>query len=85
MGFISDISRLMKVATKPDKRELWLIIRVTLLGMGLLGLLGYIIKIAGNEIFNVKPVSNTSTPTGTAAFLIIQILFPLIPYVLNLI
>ena len=82
MGFISDISRLMKVATKPDRKELWLIIRVTLLGMGLLGLLGFIIKIASGNILNIKASSSTTLPFGVVVFFIVQPIFALIPHLI---
>jgi protein translocase SEC61 complex gamma subunit len=52
MGFISDIKRLMKVSTKPDKEEIWLVVRVTVIGMGVLGFLGYIIKLTTDVITN---------------------------------
>ena len=77
------VSRLMKFATKPDRKELWLVIRVTLLGMGLLGLLGFVIKLSGMNIFYAKTGSNPTTPTNTAAFLIIQIIVPLIPHLFS--
>ena len=51
MGFVADISRLLRVATKPDRTEVWLVIRVTAVGMGVLGLLGFLIKISFESIF----------------------------------
>lgn len=54
MGFRNDVSRLLKVATKPDRKEIWLVIRVTAVGMGLLGLLGFLIKLAGDSIFKLS-------------------------------
>lgn len=65
MGFMSDVSRLMKVATKPDRREMWLVIRVTAIGMIGLGLIGFIIKLAGDVIMNgIKSGSSPSSTTG---------------------
>ena len=54
MGFRNDVSRLLKVATKPDRKEIWLVIRVTAVGMGLLGLMGFLIKIAFDSILKVS-------------------------------
>lgn len=69
---MADISRLMKVATKPDRREIWLLIRVTALGMAGLGLLGFLIKLVGNVVFSAKtPSTATSAPVSTG--LIIQL------------
>ena len=79
MGFFSDISRLLKVSTKPDRKEIMLIIRVTILGMGLLGLLGFILKIIGNEIFYAKPEPTSSTPSGAAILILFQLFSFLAP------
>ncbi len=65
MGFMADVSRLMKVATKPDRKELWLVIRVTTLGMLGLGLLGFLIKLVGNVLFAAQ--GPTATQTSAAA------------------
>jgi protein translocase SEC61 complex gamma subunit len=54
MGFKNDVQRLLKVATKPDRKEIWLVIRVTAVGMGLLGLLGFLIKLAGDSLFQLS-------------------------------
>ena len=54
MGFISDVQRLFKVATKPDRKEIWLVVRVTVVGMGILGLIGFLIKLAGDSIFTLS-------------------------------
>ena len=71
MGFMSDVSRLMKVATKPDRKEMWLVIRVTALGMSGLGLLGFLIKLASEVIFVAK--SNTGSSTSSAAAFVMQL------------
>lgn len=78
MGFMADLSRLMKVATKPDRRELWLVIRVTALGMSALGLLGFLIKLAGSVIFTANHPTNTGTTGTTAVALIIQLVHVLV-------
>ena len=78
MGFMSDVSRLMKVATKPDRKEIWLVIRVTALGMSGLGLLGFLIKLASEVVFTVKSPTSAST-TPTAVILQLMHLLPLLP------
>ncbi len=68
MGFMADINRLMKVATKPDRREIWLVIRVTALGMSGLGLLGFLIKLAGDVIFQGSHPASTATTSAVLQF-----------------
>lgn len=41
----------LKLARKPSKRELWLFIKLTLLGIGVLGILAFIIKLIFSYIF----------------------------------
>lgn len=36
--------RVIKIATKPEKEEFWAVAKVTLLGMLVIGVIGYIIK-----------------------------------------
>jgi protein translocase SEC61 complex gamma subunit len=44
-SFLSSARRLMKVAKKPGRDELWLSIKICLLGVLVIGALGYIIKL----------------------------------------
>jgi protein translocase SEC61 complex gamma subunit len=43
--FINDSRRILKLATKPSRKELWMSSRVSLLGMVLVGLVSFIIQI----------------------------------------
>ena len=43
--FINESRRILKLATKPTRKELWLSIRVSLLGLVLVGVLSFIIQI----------------------------------------
>jgi protein translocase SEC61 complex gamma subunit len=43
--FINESRRILKLATKPTRKELWLSIRVSLLGMILVGILSFVIQI----------------------------------------
>jgi protein translocase SEC61 complex gamma subunit len=43
--FIRESRRILKLATKPARKELWLSIRITILGMILVGMVSYIIQI----------------------------------------
>jgi len=44
-SFFSSAGKLLKLAKKPDREELWLSIRICLIGIILIGVVGYIIKI----------------------------------------
>jgi len=43
--FFQSVSRLLKLATKPGRTELWLSIKISLLGIGAIGLIGFVIKL----------------------------------------
>lgn len=40
----------MKLATKPGREELWLSIKISLLGIGAVGLVGFLIKFLASVI-----------------------------------
>jgi protein translocase SEC61 complex gamma subunit len=44
-SFFSSAAKLLKLATKPGRDELWLSIKICLLGIAAIGVVGYIIKI----------------------------------------
>ena len=43
-SWLSQSSRTLKLAVKPDREELWLSIKISVLGIGVVGLIGYVIK-----------------------------------------
>ncbi len=47
-SWLSQAARMLKLANKPDREELWLSIKITLLGMGAVGLVGFVIKLLSN-------------------------------------
>jgi protein translocase SEC61 complex gamma subunit len=49
-SFLSSTRRLMKLAVKPRRDELWISIRICVLGVIVIGVLGYIIKIISSLI-----------------------------------
>lgn len=55
--FLNQCARTMKLAVKPGRSELWLSIKICLLGLGAVGLVGFIIKL----------LSSTLQPGTTAA------------------
>jgi protein translocase SEC61 complex gamma subunit len=42
--FFGSTARLIKLAKKPARDELWLSIKITILGVAAIGVIGYIIK-----------------------------------------
>ncbi|MCX8153903.1 MAG: protein translocase SEC61 complex subunit gamma [Candidatus Bathyarchaeota archaeon] len=44
-SFLSQCARTLKLAVKPGKEELWLSLKISLLGIGAIGLIGFIIKL----------------------------------------
>src|SRR3972149_1584527 len=45
LSFISQADKTMKLAIKPGRSELWLSIKIRLLGIGAIGLIGFVIKL----------------------------------------
>lgn len=43
--FIGSARRLLRVAAKPSREELWMVLRVSLLGVGVVGVIGYIVRV----------------------------------------
>ena len=49
-SFLSQCSRTLKLAAKPGKSELWLSIRICILGIGAIGLIGFVIKLLSSVL-----------------------------------
>ena len=43
--WLSQAAKTLKLATKPDREELWLSIKISILGIGAVGLVGFVIKL----------------------------------------
>ncbi len=43
--WLTQAARTLKLAVKPDREELWLSIKISLLGIGAVGLIGFVIKL----------------------------------------
>jgi protein translocase SEC61 complex gamma subunit len=43
--WLSQASRTLKLASKPDREELWLSIKISALGIGVIGLIGFVIRL----------------------------------------
>lgn len=44
-SWLTQAARTLKLAVKPDREELWLSVKISLLGIGAIGLIGFIIKL----------------------------------------
>ena len=49
-SWLSQASKTLKLATKPGKDELWVSIKVTFIGMGVIGLIGYLIRLVASVL-----------------------------------
>ncbi len=43
--WLSQAARTLKLAVKPGREELWLSVKISLLGIGAIGLIGFLIKL----------------------------------------
>jgi len=48
--FLTQCARTLKLAVKPGRSELWLSIKICLLGLGAVGLVGFIIKLLSSTL-----------------------------------
>ena len=44
-NWLSQAARTLKLAVKPDRSELWLSIKISVLGIGVVGLVGFVIRL----------------------------------------
>jgi len=49
-SFLEQCARTLKLAVKPGKSELWLSIKICFLGIGVVGLIGFVIKLLTSAI-----------------------------------
>lgn len=49
-SFLSQCAKTLRLAIKPDKSELWLSIKICFLGLGVIGVLGFIIKMLASAL-----------------------------------
>lgn len=57
-SWLTQADRTLKLAVKPDREELWLSVKISLLGIGAIGLIGFIIKLLS---FALGGATNTVT------------------------
>ena len=49
-SFLTSARRLLRLATKPGRSELWLSIKICVLGTALVGIIGFIIKLIATTL-----------------------------------
>ena len=49
-SWLEQAGRTLKLASKPDRDELWLSIKISVLGIGAVGLIGFAIKVIAGTI-----------------------------------
>jgi protein translocase SEC61 complex gamma subunit len=49
-SWLTQAARTLKLATKPGREELWLSIKISVLGIGAVGLVGFIIRFIASVI-----------------------------------
>ena len=47
-SWLTQAARTLKLAVKPGREELWLSIKISFLGIGAVGLIGYVVKLLGS-------------------------------------
>jgi protein translocase SEC61 complex gamma subunit len=57
-GFLTQAARTLKLAVKPGRSELWLSIKICLLGIGAIGLIGFVIKLLSSVL---QPSAGSAT------------------------
>ena len=54
--FLAQAARTLKLATKPGRSELWLSIKICVLGISAVGLIGFVIRLLGSVLAPGTPV-----------------------------
>ena len=62
-SWLTQAGRTLKLAVKPGREELWLSIKISLLGIGAVGLIGFVIKLLSYAVGGATSgASVTPTP-----------------------
>jgi len=63
-SFLSQCARTLKLSVKPGTSELWLSIKICFLGIGLIGLIGFVIRLLSSVL---QPGAGATAGGGTTA------------------
>ena len=59
-SWLIQAGRTLKLAVKPGREELWLSIKISLLGIGAIGLIGFVIKLLAYAIGGASAAGTSS-------------------------
>ncbi|MGA2386118.1 MAG: protein translocase SEC61 complex subunit gamma [Candidatus Bathyarchaeia archaeon] len=59
-SWLQQAGRTLKLAIKPGREELWLSIKISLLGIGIIGVIGYVIKLLSWALGSSAASSSTT-------------------------
>ena len=59
-SWLSQAGRTLKLAIKPGREELWLSIKISVLGIGVVGIIGFVIKLLS---YALGGAASGATPT----------------------
>jgi protein translocase SEC61 complex gamma subunit len=60
-SWLSQAGRTLKLAIKPGRDELWLSIKISVLGIGLVGIIGFVIKLLSYAIGGAASGATSTT------------------------
>ncbi len=60
-SWLAQAGRTLKLANKPGREELWLSIKISLLGIGVVGLVGFVIKLLSYALGGAASGSSSTT------------------------
>lgn len=56
-SFLSSCKRLLKLVGRPSREEIWLYIRISVIGIGVLGVMGFVVKFIASMLQAGVPAS----------------------------
>ena len=59
-SWLTQAGRTLKLAVKPGREEVWLSIKISLLGIGAIGLIGFVIKLLAYAIGGASAAGTSS-------------------------
>ncbi len=59
-SWLTQAGRTLKLAVKPGREELWLSIKISLLGIGIVGIVGFVIKLLAYAIGGASVAGSSS-------------------------
>ncbi|MDH5770223.1 MAG: protein translocase SEC61 complex subunit gamma [Candidatus Bathyarchaeota archaeon] len=54
-SFLSQCKRLLRLSKKPTRREIWLFIKILLIGLAIIGITGFVIRLISSMFMGFIP------------------------------